>query len=352
MKAFILAGGFATRLWPLTEKRAKPLLPLAGKPILTHIVDKIPEGIPITISTNAVFKKGFEEWKNGLDRTGIEILIEDSNHDDQKLGALGAVAKWITDTKIDEDILLLTGDNYIGFDLSEFLKTYQSNPLLAAHDIRNLDRAKAFGTVILDERARLLDGQTTRNAQRATFTVSAFEEKPLDPKSTLVSTGCSILPNTTLPILVEYSKEHPDNVGGIFEEILRRNKRISEPAPARRSCNEGGNKHVAVECFTFTEPWFDIGSFEAYLEATKALVGNQVIKEEGADIQESQTEGSVVLGSRSKVSNSTLKNVVLFEDCIVEDCEITNCILDHHCELKGVDLEGKMIRENTRLMQD
>ncbi|MEK7217912.1 MAG: NDP-sugar synthase, partial [Patescibacteria group bacterium] len=48
MQAFLLAGGFATRLWPLTEKRAKPLLPLAGKPIITHLLENIPEGIPVT----------------------------------------------------------------------------------------------------------------------------------------------------------------------------------------------------------------------------------------------------------------------------------------------------------------
>ena len=316
MHSFILAGGFATRLWPLTEKRAKPLLPLAGKPIITHIVEKIPEDIPVTVSTNAVFKEGFDKWKEGIGRD-VEILIEDTNHDDHKLGALGAVAKWVADANISEDVLLLTGDNYIGFDLGEFLQAYQSNALLAAHDIQDLNRAKAFGTVILNEDKK---------------TVKEFEEKPAQPKTTLVSTGCSILPAGTLSILVEFAKEHPDNVGGIFEELLRKN--------------------LTVECFTFTEPWFDIGSFEAYLEATKALVGDQVIKEGNSSIQDSQTEGSIVLGPRSRVSKSVLKDVVLFEDCTVEDCEITNCILDHHCELRGVDLVGKMLRENTRLLKN
>ena len=82
MKAFILAGGFATRLWPLTEKRAKPLLPLAGIPLLTHLVEKIPAGIPITVSTNAVFAEDFEKWKKAMSdkRLAISILIEDAGH--------------------------------------------------------------------------------------------------------------------------------------------------------------------------------------------------------------------------------------------------------------------------------
>ncbi len=75
MKAFILAGGFATRLWPLTEKRAKPLLPLAGVPLVEHLVRDIPEDIPVTISTNAVFKEDFENWAMQYDRSNITILI-------------------------------------------------------------------------------------------------------------------------------------------------------------------------------------------------------------------------------------------------------------------------------------
>ena len=67
MKAIILAGWFATRLWPLTEKRAKPLLLLNNKEVISHIIEKIPEQIwvekiEIIISTNAVFKSDFEKY--------------------------------------------------------------------------------------------------------------------------------------------------------------------------------------------------------------------------------------------------------------------------------------------------
>ena len=320
MQTFILAGGFATRLWPLTESRPKPLLPVAGKPILTHLVEKIPKNIPVTVSTNAVFANAFQQWKAGLKKNGgtdIRILIEDTRADDHKLGALGAVAQWITDAKIDDDILLLTGDNYIGFSLSSFIETYNEGiPLLAAHDIGNLERAKQFGTVIMD-----IDGKS----------VTAFEEKPHNPKSTLVSTGCSILPHSTLPVLTQYAKRCPDNVGGIFEEFLR--------------CN------VPVEAFIFREPWFDIGSFDAYLAATKAIVGNNVVTAEGSHIEGGSMRGSVVMGKSCTVRNATLENVVLFDNCIIEDCDLSDCICDDDCIIKGIDLHGKMLRKNTKLVQ-
>ncbi|MDA0375767.1 MAG: NDP-sugar synthase [bacterium] len=314
MHAFILAGGFATRLWPLTEKRAKPLLPLAGIPLIEYLVRDIPEDVPVTISTNATFKEAFEDWAEGFGRSNVEILIEDVKSDDQKLGALGATAQWITDAQIDDDVLLLTGDNYCGFSFDAFLKAATPDTtLIAVHDIGDLEKAKAFGTVIVE------------NAQR----VSAFEEKPKSPKTTLVNTGCSLLPKSTLPFLVEYAKEHPDNVGGIFEELLHKGKQI--------------------ECFRFTEPWFDIGSFDAYIEATKELVGGAVITEEGARFERSKHNGSVVIGSQSQVIDSDLTDVVIFENCVIEDCVLSNCVLDKGCKLKGIDLTGKMLREGTIL---
>ncbi|MFH0769835.1 MAG: NDP-sugar synthase [Candidatus Peregrinibacteria bacterium] len=314
MHAFILAGGFATRLWPLTETRAKPLLPLAGKPILSSVVERVPEGIPITVSTNAAVAEGLFGWAKTIDRP-VEILVEETRHDDHKLGALGAVSQWIERAGIHDDVLLLTGDNYFGFSLSDFLAAAAHDvPLLAAHDIRDRERAKSFGTVILGP-----DGKT----------ITAFEEKPPEPQSTLVSTGCSLLPASVLPVLVAYAKHHPDNVGGIFEELIRRS--------------------VPVECFRFREPWFDIGSFASYLEATKALVGDRILRDPSSLFTQNQTEGSVVIGPACRVENSTLRNTVLFEGCTVEDCVIDHCVIDDRCALKGIDLTGKMLRAGTVL---
>ncbi len=316
MRAFILAGGFATRLWPLTERRAKPLLPLAGKPLVEHLIEKISPDVPITISTNAVFKDAFQEWKDQLDRSdNISILVEDADHDDHKLGALGATAQWIEQEGIDDDVLLLTGDNYCGFSIDDFLNFASPDvPLLAAHDIGNIELASSFGTVIVKE-----DGKS----------IEAFEEKPKEPRTSLVSTGCSLIPKDKLPILVYYAKEHPDNIGGIFEEFLRRG--------------------IQVKCFQFSENWFDIGSFNAYLNATRTLVGENVILGEEVVEENTQCKGSVVIGDKSCVRDSTLEDVVLFEDCLIEDCILRDCILDRGCHLQGIDLTGKMLRENTKL---
>lgn len=315
MHAFILAGGFATRLWPLTEQRAKPLLPLAGKPMLSHIVEQIPAHIPITVSTNAVFEKDFHTWKSAIPRNNLTVRIEHTKSDDEKLGTLGATAQWITEERISDDILLLTGDNYFGFKLSSFIDQFQGNTLIAAYDIGDPGKASAFGTIITGPDKR---------------TVTAFEEKPKEPKTSLVSTGCSILPKATIPDLLACAKIKPDNVGGIFEELLRLGR--------------------SVECFTFTDPWFDIGSFEAYLEATRTLVGNQTLTHDAQPI-DNTCERSVVIGKGSKVQKSTLRDVVVFEGCDIDDCVLENCIIDDGCVLKGIDLNGKMLRTGTRLVR-
>src|SRR3990167_4444498 len=168
MHAFILAGGFATRLWPLTEQRAKPLLPLAGKPILTHLVEGIPADITVTVSTNTAFAHGFAEWKKTLGRENVRILVEKTTSDAEKLGALGAVAQWVAVDAIDEDVLLLTGDNYLGFPMQRLLDAYHpGTAILAAYDIGDRARASAFGTVVIAPGGH---------------TISAFEEKPVAPR--------------------------------------------------------------------------------------------------------------------------------------------------------------------------
>jgi glucose-1-phosphate thymidylyltransferase len=321
MQAFILAGGFATRLWPLTERRAKPLLPVAGIPLLSTLVTQIPTTVPITVSTNATFADDFQQWKKTIGNRNIRIVIEDAGHEDQKLGALGAVAQWITNEKIDDDLLLLAGDNFVGCRMETFLAKFHGNPLIAGHDIADPQAAKAFGTIVLEEGT----GDELRN-------VTSFEEKPAHPKSTVVSTGWWVLPKSVLPILIEFAKSHPDNVGGIFEELLKR--------------------MIPVECFVFKEIWKDIGSFESYMSLhCDVLDGTTMVHPSATVSADSLLQGSIDLGPKTRVAKSVLTDCIVFGKTTITDCVLSRCIIDEDCVLEGVDLTDKMLRRGTVLRQ-
>jgi glucose-1-phosphate thymidylyltransferase len=335
MHVFILAGGFATRLWPLTEKRAKPLLPVAGKPLLSYAVEKIPEELDITISTNAIFEKDFLQWKKSQTRKNLVLSIEDAGHEGEKLGALGAVAHWIQANAINDDILLLAGDNYSSCDMKHFISLFRDQPLVAGHDIGDTDLARQFGTILLKEGLPSPRGGGVGPACRTgrgggISRVTSFEEKPLHPASTIVSTGWWILPKSSLAILSEYAATHPDNVGGLFEEFLQRN--------------------VPVDCFIFSELWKDIGSFEAYLSLHRALVGESTLAHSTATTDAGTVlRGSNDLGPHSIVQKSTLSDCILFGNSRITDCILTRCIIDEGCTLEGIDLTDQMLRAGTEL---
>lgn len=326
MQCFILAGGFATRLWPLTEKRAKPLLPLAGKPIIDYLVEQIPENIPITISTNAVFQNDFQEWKKSK-RIDAILRIEHTERDDQKVGALGAVAQWIAEDHINDDVFLLTGDNYFGFRLEKFLKEFskrQDRILFAAHDINSEEEAKKFGVVSTSETEVKIFNQR--------IPAQDLQEKPIKPLSTIVSTGCYIFPKRTLQQIVTFAQKHPDNLGGVIKHFI--------------------DTKEQVDYVIFKEPWFDIGSFDTYLEATKALVGNACQCHETSTIEGTTCNGSIVLGAHSHIEASTLTDVVVFEHCAIRNCILERCIVDNDCSLENIELTGQMLREGTRLRRE
>ncbi|MSR68027.1 NDP-sugar synthase [Candidatus Peribacteria bacterium] len=327
MKAFILAGGFATRLWPLSERRAKPLLPLAGKPLLTYVVESIPKDIPVTVSTNAVFADDMKAWAKTINDRDITISIEDAGHEGEKLGALGAVSKWLTEENIDDDLLLLAGDNYVGCSMEKFFEARGTNPLIAAHDIGDRELAKQFGTVIVENLSSSLGGGAGGGGGGK---VTSFEEKPLHPKSTFVSTGWWWLPKGSLSVLKEHASKHPDNVGGVFEEFLKRG--------------------MTVDAFVFKETWHDIGSFESYLHLHREIVDGKTLADNTSSMSPNCIlEGSISIGPNVKIEKSTLRDCILFGNSTITDCVLERCIIDEDCRLEGVDLTDQMLRAGTIL---
>lgn len=314
MKAIILAGGFATRLWPLTEHRAKPLLLLENIPLISHIVAGIPGNIDVIVSTNKAFEQDFLDWKRKEFPTrNIEIFIEDSASEKEKVGALGAIALVIQQKQINEPLLVLAGDNYCGFSMQSFIDHFEGNPILAVFDIKDLNRAKQFGVVV------------SKNGK----TVDHFEEKPLNPSSTLVSTGAYIFPANTLDDIVAYAQEKNDDLGGIFEYLRKKNQTIN--------------------IFSFDEPWFDVGSFQGYLESHKELQKDRVLLAPKIDLKNSELTGAISVSEGCVIEDSLLENVILFPNVTVKNCEIRNCIIDQNCIITGLDVSHKIVRENSVL---
>jgi glucose-1-phosphate thymidylyltransferase len=225
MRCLILAGGFGVRLYPLTLNRAKPLLEYRGKPVIEHIVDKVPDDIDIMVNTNQKFEADFRQWQQGLSRE-VKILVEEVLSQDQKLGAVGSLNFWIENERVSEDLLVIAGDNYFEFDLARFIASYDGqNTLVAVHDIGDKDKARQFGTVRLDEDR-----------------VAEFEEKPARPKSSLVATACYIFPPRVFPLLRQYCLQgRIDNLGSFIAHLVDRDR---------------------VYAYPFTETWLDIGSGE------------------------------------------------------------------------------------------
>ena len=223
MKCLIPAGGFGRRLYPLTINMPKALLQYKGKPLINHILEKIPVGIDIFISTNQRFADAFSRWQKTQDRK-IELCIEAARTEEEKLGAVSSIDYWIKNKNINEDLLVIAADNYFEFDISHFVAACDSkHTLLAIHDIADREKAKQFGVVALDG-TKVID----------------IEEKPAQPKCTLVSTACYIFPQRVLPFFYAYCQGGKrDNLGAFISYLIKADE---------------------VYAFMFTGSWFDIGS--------------------------------------------------------------------------------------------
>lgn len=233
MKSLILAGGFGTRLYPLTTTKAKALLEYQGKPLISHIVDRIPQDVGILVNSNKRFEADFRRWQGTLGRA-VDLCIEPVFTEAQAFGAIGSLDYWIRTKNITDDLLVIASDNYFEFDLRRFIAAYNGkNTLVAVCDIGDSSKASQFGVV-------RLDGQN----------IVEFEEKPAQPKSSLIATACYVLPPRIFPILSQYCAEgKKDNLGSFVAYLVDRDE---------------------VRAFTFTELWLDIGSIEDYQSFQRA----------------------------------------------------------------------------------
>ena len=246
MKAIILAAGFGTRLYPLTQNQPKALLMLGGKTILDYLVEKLdyfPFIDEIILVTSGRFYLDFEAWKTQTSyRKSIRIVHNDIYKPEDRFGAvrdMDLALKSFCGTP--ENFLIFCGDNYFDFPLGYFLLPCLGHPkssFIGLYDVGDKSAASQYGVADTDLHGRII----------------RFEEKPANPSTTKVSIGVYYLTAPVRLKLYEYleiEKRNPDKIGDFIGWLTAK-----EP----------------VYGVDFDGAWFDIGSMESY-EAARRHIG-------------------------------------------------------------------------------
>lgn len=247
MNALILAAGYATRLYPLTLKKAKPLLVVGGKPIVEWVVDNL-AGVPdletIYIVTNDKFASDFQAWSESYRERHLQfkfkIVNDGSTSDDDKLGAIGDINFVVTRENLSQSsLLVIAGDNLFTESLANFVDCARgTDATVAVYDVGDLEAIKKYGNITVDGK-----GIITR-----------FEEKPENPQGTLAAIALYYYSPAVLSLLTTYlaAGNNPDQPGRFVQWLYTRK---------------------AVKTFQITRKWLDIGSKETLENADRILSG-------------------------------------------------------------------------------
>ncbi|MDP6892260.1 MAG: nucleotidyltransferase family protein [Verrucomicrobiota bacterium] len=241
MKLIILAAGYATRLYPLTLNRPKPLLPIAGRPMVDHVLKSLASISAIDhvyLVTNEKFAGHFEEWSINRDKSEFNVPVavvnDHSTDDSNKLGAIGDLSLVIKSQKIDDDVIVVAGDNLFSDDLGDYGRVCEESkaPVLGVYDVESLKESAKYGVVEVSPEGNIL----------------TFEEKPDEPKSTLIGIALYHYPRNVLPLIEQYIADgnNPDQPGRLIQWLY---------------------PQMPVQTWSVPGTWYDIGSKETLEEA-------------------------------------------------------------------------------------
>jgi len=243
MKSLILAAGYGTRLYPLTKTTTKPLIPLAGKPIIEYLLERIlPVSVidTIYIVTNGKFFSDFVKWQKAFQsksagkESRILLLNDGTTSNMTRLGATRDIALAIKKFAIDDDLMVCSGDDIFTFDFQKLVDTFEKigKTVITLHHSSNTELLRNSGNAHIDSENRVIN----------------LVEKPPHPRTNLISPCLYILSRSTLPMVDLYLKtnNNPDAPGYFLSWLV---------------------KETEVFSYTFEEPFYTVGDAASYKHA-------------------------------------------------------------------------------------
>lgn len=235
MICVVLAAGYATRLYPLTENFPKPLLKVGEKPILNWLLDDIdalPEITGHVVISNHKFIEHFETWKEQQSYQHPIALLDDGSVDnDSRLGAVKDILFAIDSLNLKEDLLVIAGDNVLDFSFGEFLKfaKEKGTSCVMCHEENELAKQRKTAIITRDENDL----------------ITSYEEKPVEPKG-----------NLAVPPFYYYRAED----AGRIREALEKGCHADAPG----SFAAWLSKQTAVHAWKMSGKRYDIGDLKSY----------------------------------------------------------------------------------------
>lgn len=246
MKSLLLGAGYATRLHPLTKDRPKPLLPVAGIPILQRICEqlfKVKTLDQIYVVSNHRFAGHYYNWLRDYQHqralpVPVEIFDDLTSTPDDRLGAIGDIQFVIQNAKVDDDLLVIAGDNLIDFSLQDFVEASRPRgTVVCLKDLKSKKQVSHYSAVEINKQGKVVD----------------FEEKPPKSRTTLISLGVYYFGRTHLPLFRQYLEEgHNTDAPGFYLQWL--------------------HKQIDVYGHVIEGEWYDIGDIDSYNAANEMMM--------------------------------------------------------------------------------
>lgn len=243
MQVIIPVAGYATRLYPLTKDKPKSLLIVKGKPIIEHIIariEELPSVESITVVSNDKYFKNFDEWAKGFQsKLPLKVLNDGTKSNEDRKGQVGDIQLAIEEGKVDEDLLVVAGDNLFNFSLLPIHQFFKEKKSIVngLWDSKSMETAKQQGIAVIDGEKRIVE----------------FQEKDPNPKSTLISLGIYFFPREKVGLFKQFIEEgnNSDKMGYFMIWLLAKGD---------------------LRGFVYEEKWFDIGWHSALEKARKEFV--------------------------------------------------------------------------------
>ena len=241
----VLAAGYATRMGSLTKRRAKPLLEVAGKPMMDWVMDRflpIPGLQRAAVLSNSKFIGDFQTWasdyRSGNPTARFDVIENGSDSPENKRGAIGDLQFALEAREfLDEDLIVVGGDNLFERSPADFVEFSADKPVVSgSYDVGSVEKVKRFASIETDRDGRIV----------------AFEEKPAAPKGTRAGIALFYFQRAILPMIREYLEagNNPDQAGHLIAWLRTR---------------------IPTYGFPIAGKWFDVGSAEGLAEADRVF---------------------------------------------------------------------------------